>query len=200
MIDFLADSNVIFLLMTFGLYGLIYEVASPGAMLPGITGAICLLLWMFAMRDVPVSYPALFLMVVGIGGLTAEGFFKAYGLLGLAGALAFAWGSHTFIMPGGTYTPVSLPLIAAVTLVSIGILSVGLKFLLRTRKRRISTGAEALRHSIGDVVAWSGSTGEVRAAGSVWKARSKEALPLKAGDRVKVSDIDGLCLIIESAT
>jgi membrane-bound serine protease (ClpP class) len=83
------------------------------------------------------------------------------------------------------------------TLISVAVLSVGLKVILRTRKRAVSTGAEALRNATGEVVSWSETKGEVHAAGSVWKARSASGQVFKKGDKVKVHDIDGLCLIVE---
>jgi len=197
MIQLLTDSDVIFLLMSIGLYGLIYECVMPGGFLPGITGAICLLLWMFAMNGMPVNYFGVLLMILGIGSMTAEGFFNSRGALALAGAVSFVIGSRIFINVNPVIHGVSPWLIGSMTLISLGTLSVGLKFVLRTRKRAVSTGAEALRGSAGEVVSWDHTQGEVHAAGSVWKARSNTDYSLKKGDKVKVSDIDGLCLIIK---
>ncbi|MBU6475145.1 MAG: hypothetical protein KGL10_01920 [Alphaproteobacteria bacterium] len=196
----LSNSDVIFILMSVGFYGLIYEAAMPGGILPGITGAICLMLWIFALNGMPVNYAGVLLMVLGIGGMTAEAFFKSRGFLAFAGALCFAAGGKIFIPAGAPAHPVSLWLVGGMTLVSLVVLSLGLKTALRTRKRAVSTGAEGLRGTAGEVVSWSGAKGEVRAAGSVWKARSETAYALEKGVRVKIRDIDGLCLIIEPAT
>lgn len=192
LMEFLSDPTVAFLLMTIGLYGLIYELVSPGGFLPGITGAICLLLGAFAVNHIPVNYFGLLLMIVGIGFMTAEAFVRSFGILALSGAISFAFGSHLFIEQG-----ISPWLIGSVTLVSLALLSWGLKLILRTRKRAVSTGVEGLRHTTGEIVHWTETQGDVMAAGSTWKARSATAYTLKKGDKVKVVDIDGLCLVIE---
>ena len=197
MMEILTDSNTVFLLMTLGLYGLIYELVSPGAFLPGITGAICLMLWMFALNGMPVNYFGILLMILGIGGMTAEAFFKAFGLLAIAGAASFVVGSKIFINISPAFQGVSPWLIGSMTLISLALLSVGLKFILRTRKRAVSTGVEALRGSTGAIISWSRTKGEVLAAGSVWKARSTADYTFKKEDKVKILDIDGLCLIVE---
>lgn len=197
MMEIIATPNVAFLLMALGLYGLIYELVSPGAFLPGITGAICLLLGMFAISHLPVNYLGLLLMILGIGSMTAEAFFRARGTLGLTGAICFAAGGVFFMNSAVPGQAVSPWLIASLTVMSVGLLSVGLKLILRTRKKSVSTGAEALRHGAGDVVRWAGAEGEVTAEGFVWKARSTTELILKKGDKVKIVDIDGLCLIVQ---
>lgn len=190
--QFFTDPNVIFMLMTLGCYGLVFEFVSPGIFVPGIAGALLLLFGFFTLDQMPVSYVGVFLMMSGIGIMTAEAFFKSRFMLALVGAAAYAAGGVLFLN-----NTVSLWLIASMTLISTGLLSVGLKIILRTRQRDISTGAESLRHATGEIVEWSGSKGEVAASGTVWRARSLQDYTLNKGDKVKVTDIDGLCLIIQ---
>ncbi len=197
MIEILTNPNIAFVLMTLGLYGLIYEFASPGGFVPGITGAICLLLGAFAINHLPVNYFGLLLMILGIASMTTEAFFRSFGILGIIGAISFATGGMMFIDNTAPAQNVSPWLIGGMTLISAGLLSVGLKVILRTRNRAVTTGTEALRHATGEVVHWSDTTGEIMAEGSVWKAKSTAGLILKKGDKVKVLDIDGLCLIIQ---
>jgi membrane-bound serine protease (ClpP class) len=197
MMAILTDSDALFLLMSVGLYGLIYECVMPGGFLPGITGAICLLLWMFALNGMPVNYFGILLMILGIGCMTAEAFFNSRYAFAFAGAVSFATGSKIFINASPTVHGVSPWLIGSMTLISLGVLSVGLKFVLRTRKRAVSTGAEALRNATGEIISWDHTKGEVHAAGSTWTARSATDYTLQKGDKVIIRDIDGLCLIIE---
>ncbi|MFH1159265.1 MAG: NfeD family protein [Pseudomonadota bacterium] len=197
MMEVFTSPDAIFLLMTLGLYGLIYEFVSPGVFLPGIAGAICLLLAALAINQVPVNYFGILLMILGIGCMTTGAFVRSYGILALAGAIGFAVGGRIFIDSSLPGTGVSPWLIGSMTLISLGVLSVGLKMLLRTRKKQISTGVEGLLHSVGEITEWSGAKGEVMIAGTVWKARSSADGIFKKGDRVKVSEIDGLCLIIQ---
>lgn len=188
----LSDPNVIYMLMVLGCYGLIYELVSPGIMVPGITGAILLLLGFFALSDFQVHLPGVLFMLVGFGLMTAEAFVPMRGLLGLLGAVGFAGGSVLFLND-----TVSYGLIAGVTLVSAILLPMGLKALLRTRRAAVSTGAEALKSSTCEIVNWSGMKGEVMAEGSVWQARSLQEHSFKKGEKAKVVEIDGLCVIIE---
>lgn len=190
--EIIANPNVIFMLMTLGLYGLIYEFFSPGTFLPGITGAICLFLGVLALKGMPVNYFGILLMVVGIGSMTAEAFFRTFGVLAIAGAASFAVGGSLFIDKDVSYW-----LIGSMTLISLALLSVALKLVLHTRRRSVSTGAEALCNAIGEIVYWSDSKGEVLAAGTVWKAKGTANYILKNGDRVRIVDIEDLCLVVQ---
>ena len=197
MMEFLIDPNIIFFLMTLGLYGLIYEFASPGAFIPGITGAICILLAALALNQIHVNYFGVMLMILGIGCMTTDAFFRFYYILGIVGAISFAIGGKIFIDGDQTGQGVSLWLIGGMTLISLGVLSVGLKKLLSTRKNLISTGVEGMQHSTGEIIQWSGTKGEVRVAGTAWKAKSSTEYILKKGDEIKVVDVDGLCIIVQ---
>ena len=193
----ITNPNITFLLMTIGLYGLIYEFANPGAFFPGIMGGICLLLGLYALNVLPVNYAGLLLILLGIGCMTAEAFVPSFGVLGIGGAAAFAIGGMILIDSGVSGFGVSPWLIGSMTLTSLGILSVVLTLIVRAGRRPVSTGAEGLQDTVGEVVRWSRAEGEVLAAGSVWKARSSIEYILKKGDRVKILDIDELCLIIQ---
>jgi membrane-bound serine protease (ClpP class) len=160
-------------------------------------GGICLLLGLYALNVLPVNYAGLGLILLGIGCMTAEAFVPSFGVLGIGGAAAFAIGGMILIDSGVPGFGVSPWLVASLTLTSLGVLSVVLTMIMRTRKRTVSTGAEGLHGEIGEIVHWSRSEGEVLAAGSVWKARSSLEYILKKGDKVKVVGIDGLCLIVQ---
>jgi membrane-bound serine protease (ClpP class) len=186
--------------MSIGAYGIILEFSHPGAFFPGIMGAICLLLGLYALNVLPVNYLGLGLIVLGIGCMTAEAFMPSFGVLGIGGAAAFAIGASILInsdIPGFGISPW---LIGAVTLTSLGLLSVGLAMVLRARKRPVTTGVEAMTGSTGQVVDWHQTEGEVRVAGTVWKAKSTVAYILKKGDKIKVASVEGLCLIIQPLT
>lgn len=188
----LADPNFVYMLMVLGCYGLIYELVSPGIMVPGISGAILLLLGFFAIGDIHVNYFGILLMLCGFGLMTAEAFVPMRGFLGLLGAIGFAGGSVLFLNETVSYW-----LIGSMMLVSALLLSLGLKALLRTRRATVSTGTEALKNSTCEIVNWSGVKGEVMAEGSVWQARSLQPQSFKKGDKAKVAEIDGLCIVIE---
>jgi membrane-bound serine protease (ClpP class) len=193
--EFLAvitDPNIAYILMLVGIYGLIIEFYNPGLGVPGVVGAVCLLLALYAFQVLPVSYAGLGLILLGIALMTAEAFAPSFGILGLGGVVAFVMGS---IMLMDTDVPgyqIAMPMIFAFALFSAGLLAVALGLILRARRQQVVTGpdhlvgAHALVESVNEGVAW------VRLDGELWESASDE--PLAAEDEVTVDEIDGVVL------
>ncbi|HHV7524528.1 TPA: NfeD family protein, partial [Burkholderia orbicola] len=148
----IADPNVALILLTIGIYGLFFEFANPGFVLPGVAGTICLLVGLFAMQLLPVSYAGLGLVLLGLGCLVAEAFLPTFGVLGFGGIVAFTIGALMLIdtdVPGyGIPWPVIASLALGGALLVAGVSSVAL----RARRRPVVTGAEAMLGSIGEVL------------------------------------------------
>ena len=89
----ITNPNVASLLMLIGVYALIFEFYSPGMIGPGVVGAICILLALYAFQVLPVDYTGLALLLLGIGMMVAEAFIGAFGALGIGGLVAFVIGS-----------------------------------------------------------------------------------------------------------
>lgn len=192
----ITHPNVAFLLMTLGSYGLIYEFAHPGALFPGIVGGICLLLGLYALNILPISYAGAALLFAGIALMAAEAFVPAFGVLGIGGAVAFALGATFLIdsdMPG---YGIDLWLIAAMTVSSLGILSVLLTLALKSQKRPGTTGVEELLLATAQVLHWSKGRGEVMVTGEVWQAEADENYIFKKGDSARIIKVDGLRVTI----
>lgn len=199
LLEVITHPNVAFLLMTLGSYGLIYEFANPGALFPGIIGAICLLLGLFALNILPINYSGLALMFLGITLMAAEAFTAAFGILGIGGAAAFALGAMMLIesdMPG---YGIDWWVIASTTAMSVGILSVMLAVAMEAQRRPATTGVEELLSAEGEVIEWSGGTGEIRVTGEIWKAVTQNQIILQKGDKVRIVAVDGLILTIDQA-
>lgn len=199
LLEVITHPNVAFLLMTLGSYGLIYEFANPGALFPGIIGAICLLLGLFALNILPINYSGLALMFLGITLMAAEAFTAAFGILGIGGAAAFALGAMMLIesdMPG---YGIDWWVIASTTAMSVGLLSVLLAVALKAQRRTPTTGIEELLTAEGEVIGWSGGEGEIRVTGEIWKAVTRSQIILQKGDKVKVVAVDGLILTVDHA-
>jgi membrane-bound serine protease (ClpP class) len=198
--EFLAtitNPNVAYILLLVGIYGLVFEFWNPGFTGPGVIGGICLVLALFALHQLPVNYAGLGLIGLGIAFMVAETFMPAFGILGIGGVVAFVIGS---IMLMDTDVPgfgISWPVIGAVGGVSASLFLVSLVLLARARKRPVVSGMEEMIGLTGDVVAWSGATGTVRTHGEVWRAKSSG--PLQPGQRIKVTDMDGLTLTVAPA-
>jgi len=198
--EFLAvitNPNVAFLLMLVGIYGLIFEFLNPGSVAPGLIGAISLLVALFALAFLPVSYAGAGLLLLGVALMVAEAHIGALGVIGVAGIVAFVIGATMLFPSGAPGLSLSMPVVAAGTIATAAFFLGGIALLLRSRRRPVVTGREALVGASGEVVAWSGSAGRVRVVGEIWLARA--ASELAEGVRIKVVGRDGLTLVVERA-
>ena len=199
--EFLAvitDPNIAYVLMLLGIYGLIIEFYNPGIGLPGVVGAVCLLLAMYAFQVLPISYAGLGLMLLGIGLMTAEAFSPSFGILGLGGIVAFVVGS---IMLMDTDLPgyqIAIPMIIAVTAFSVALLAVALGLLLRARRQALVSGMEHLLGAAGVVETFHGDRAMVRLEGELWQASSTQELAV--ADEVTVDAVEDLVLRVSKRT
>jgi membrane-bound serine protease (ClpP class) len=196
LLGLVTNPNVAFILMLIGIYGLILEFFNPGAVAPGLIGAISLLVALYALALLPINYAGAALVLFGVALMVAEAHIGAFGALGVGGIAAFVIGALLMFpaqVPGLT---LSGGVIAGTAIGSAALLMVVLAALLRSRKAPVVTGSEALIGAEGETVAWQGSEGRVRVKGEIWLARSDA--PLAAGDHVKVVDRDGLVLRVEA--
>ena len=193
----ITNPNVAFLLMLAGIYGMIFEFTSPGTMLPGTIGGICLLLALYALNVLPVNYAGAGLVLLGIALLVAELFIGSFGVIGIGGVIAFGVGSFMMFHSGVPGFELSLAVVIAATIMTAALFLLVIGLLMRSRKRPVVTGKEALLGAEGETIAWRQDEGSVRVLGEVWRARS--AQPLAPGTRVKVVNRDGLVLFVEPA-
>jgi membrane-bound serine protease (ClpP class) len=192
----ITNPNVAYLLLMIGIYGLILEFYSPGLGVPGIVGAICLLLGAYALQMLPISYAGLALILLGLALMVAEVVTPTVGVLGAGGVVAFVAGSIMLFdseLPG---YEVSLPIIAAVAVASAGTFMLGLGAAARARRLRVSTGREAMLGAPAVALEDFIESGRVRAFSESWLARSPQ--PVRKGDKLRVTAIDGLVLTVEA--
>ncbi len=188
----ITDPSIAYLLVLAGIYALFFEFSNPGLVFPGVAGAICILVALYAFHLLPVSYAGLALVLLGIAFMVAELFLPAYGSLGVGGAIAFVTGSVMLIDTDVPGFSVPLPLILAVAAVSLGFVFVVIGTAVKARRRPVVSGAEALIGSTGEVLADCDGEGWARVHSETWRIRS--STPLKAGQRVRVAAMDGLLL------
>jgi membrane-bound serine protease (ClpP class) len=193
----ISDPNVALILMTIGIYGILFEFWNPGAVAPGVIGGICLLVGLAALSVLPVNYAGLALLILGVALMVAEAFMPSFGIVGLGGIAAFAIGALFLFDPDQSDIPIqaSWPVIAALTALSAAFFLGVLGLAMRARRRPVITGAEEMIGSVGEVVAWAGARGRVRVRGEIWGAES--ALILAEGQKVRVTGRTGLVLAVE---
>lgn len=193
--EFLAvitNPNIAYVLMLVGIYGLLIEFYNPGVGLPGVVGAVSLLLAMYAFQVLPISYTGMGLIILGIGLMTAEAFAPSFGVLGLGGIVAFVVGSIMLMDTDLPAYQIALPMIAAFAVFSAALLMFALGMILRARRQAVRTGvghllgAVATIESVGNGIAWA------RLDGELWEVACDDILGPE--DRVVVEEIDGLTL------
>jgi membrane-bound serine protease (ClpP class) len=192
----ITDPNVAFILLMVGIYGLIFEFMSPGAVAPGVVGTICLLLGLYALNLLPINYAGLALTLVGIALLVFE-VFNPTVVLGVGGVIAFVLGAVMLFRVEAPGYRLSWPLIAIVTATLIGFVLVVLGSLRRARSGPIRVGAQAMRGISAEVLDWSANEGHVFAHGERWQARGAETF--KPGEIVEVANIVDLTLVVRRA-
>ena len=191
----ITDPNVAYILMLIGIYGLFFEFANPGFVLPGVAGAISLLLALYAFQVLPVNYAGLALLSLGIIFMLAEAFAPSFGALGFGGVIAFVIGSIILFDQEGTGYAVSLPLIFSLSLVTAGFFLFIIGAAIKARERPVVSGQEEMLHASGEVLDDFEGKGRIRIHGEIWLAES--ATPLRRGDKVQVVAIDGLVLKVK---
>ena len=191
----LTNPTVAYLLMLVGIYGLLFEGYNPGAIVPGVVGAICLLLALFAFQILSVNYAGLALIVLGVLLIVAEAFVPSFGALGLGGIIAFVIGSVILLDTDVPGFEVARPLIGALGFMG-GLATLGIvTFAVRSRNKPVVTGREQILHEVATVFADFEGEGRVRLHGEIWNAVS--STPVVAGQHVRVTGIDGLTLTVE---
>lgn len=181
----ITDPSVALMLLMAGVYGLFFEFWNPGLALPGVLGAICLLLGLFALQMLPVNYAGLALVLLGIAFIVAETFLPAYGSLGVGGIVAFAIGAVMLIdtdMPGFGVPYWLIGTLAAVSVLFVFFVAGAA---VKARRRPIVTGHEGLIGSTGIALDDLETEGWARVHSEQWRVTSP--VPVKRGQRVRVT-------------
>jgi membrane-bound serine protease (ClpP class) len=190
-----TNPNVAYLLMLIGIYGLLLEGYNPGAVLPGVVGAICLLLALFAFQVLSVNYAGLALIALGVILIVAESFVPSFGALGLGGIIAFVIGSVMLLDSDVPGFSIAWQLIATMALAGALVLLAIVSFAVRARRRPVVSGAEGLVRETAEAVEDFERQGLVRVHGELWTAVSPE--PVRSGQRLRISKVDGLVIQVE---
>ncbi len=193
LLSVITDPNVAVILMLVGVYGLIFEFTSPGAVAPGVVGTIALLLGLYSLNLLPIDYAGLALMLLGLTFLIVEAFNPTV-ILGLGGLAAFLLGAAMLFKveaPGFHLSPAVVGL--AAMLVFALVVFVG-RAVWRARRRQPRVGGEAMQGLPAKILDWRAGEGHVRANGERWLARGDETFT--PGETVEVATVSGLTLMV----
>ncbi len=191
LLDKLSDPNIAYIFLLLGMYGLIFELSNPGAILPGVAGVIFLILAFFAMQTLPINYAGLALIIFGIILFIVEIKIPSYGLLTIGGVISMFLGSLMLVQSPYPFMRVSLGVIIPGVLVTalFFIFAVGLG--LRAQARKPATGQEGLVGEIGEALTDVGPKGgKVNVHGEIWNAVSTQ--PIRKGKAIQVEKVERL--------
>ena len=191
----IADPGIAYVLLVFGIYGLLFEFYSPGLVAPGVVGGISLLLALFAFQMLPESFAGLALVALGVGLMISEHFVPGFGVLGIGGIAAFVIGSVMLVNPDVLGYRIPWSMLAIGLVASTGLLAVILNLVAGARKRPVVSGGRQMIGATGVVLEDTVVEGYARVHGEMWKVRF--GAPLKRGQRVRVTGMDGLVLAVE---
>jgi membrane-bound serine protease (ClpP class) len=191
----LTHPTIAYGLLLVGIYGLLLEGYNPGAVLPGVVGALALLLGLYGLQLLEVNYAGLALMALGVGLIVAEFFMPAFGSLGVGGLAAFVIGSILLFDNRASGLRVALPLIVGIA-VAGGLVIVTVGWLAaRARRRPLFSGVETMIGASVEAVGDCRDRCVVRYGGELWNART--ASPLRAGQEARIVKVVELTLWVE---
>ncbi|WP_316369452.1 NfeD family protein [Candidatus Thiodiazotropha sp. CDECU1] len=194
LLSIISNPNLAYILMLVGIYGLIYEFANPGSIVPGTVGAISLLLALYAFHLLPINYAGVALILLGLSLMVGEAFVPSFGTLGIGGVVAFTIGSLILIDTDQAGFGISLPLILVVAVSSAFLMVFVIGMALKSRNRPVVSGREEMLTSEGVVVEDFTGDGDIRVHGEIWRARSEQ--PVKKDQLVEITGREGLVLKI----
>jgi membrane-bound serine protease (ClpP class) len=197
LLGIISNPNIAYILMILGFYGLYFELSNPGAIFPGVAGAICLILAFYALQTLPINYAGLMLIILAILLFIAEAFIASHGVLGVGGAVAMLFGSLMLIDSPEPSLRISWAVIIPVVAASALLFIVTVTVAIRAHRSRVDTGKEGLIGMQAEAKTDIGADGQVLARGEYWSARSDE--PIAKGERVTVVAVDGLKLTVKKA-
>ena len=194
LLSFITNPNVAYILMLIGIYGLIFEFATPGTLIPGIVGAVSLMLSLYAFQVLPISYAGFALMLFGLALMIAEAFAPSFGILGLGGGLAFIIGSIFLMDTSAPGYGISPALVGTMGLLNLAFFAFVLGAVIQARKRPVVTGTDIMVGTKAVALEDFGSEGKVKTKGEIWQARSP--VPVQADQDLKITGTDGLVLLV----
>lgn len=201
LLDMISDPNLAYILMMLGFYGILFELYSPGAIVPGVIGVICLILAFYAMHTLPLNYAGLALIVFAIILFILEVKITSHGILGIGGVIALALGSIMLIRTDSAleFLRISWSVIISTTVITALFFFFLISLAVKAQKAKPVTGIEGIIGEEGEALARLEPAGMVRVHGELWSARSVSG-NIEQGQRIRVTAIENLTLNVEQVS
>lgn len=199
-LNILSDPNIAYIFMMIGIYGLLFELYNPGAVFPGVAGAISLLVALYALHTLPINYSGVALILLGIILFLLEIKVASYGLLTIGGVISLFLGSIMLINTDAwfEFQEISLEVIIPTVLFTAAFFLFAIGAGLKAQRRQPTTGVEGIVGERGIAFTKLQPTGQVKVHGEMWNAESIDGnLPKDAS--IVVAEVNGLLLKVKKA-
>ncbi len=192
----LADPTIAYILLMIGIYGIYFELSSPGAVLPGVIGGISLLLGFYALQTLSANYAGFLLILLSLLLFFLELKIQSHGALAIGGIIAMVLGSlMLFRQSADPFLRISWPVLIGMVVLSAVFFGVVISLAVRSQFRKPSTGSEGMVGETGEAVTDIDGTGKVFVVGEQWDAVSDR--PVRKGEPVTVKAVRGMTLVVE---
>jgi membrane-bound serine protease (ClpP class) len=198
LLSILSDPNLAYILLILGIYGIFFELYSPGAIFPGVIGGICLILAFYSMHTLPINYAGLALIIFAVILFILEIKIVSHGILTIGGVISLLLGSLMLIDTESFLEAmeISLELIILIVILTTAFFVFALTFGIKAQKKKIATGQEGIVGEKGTAISNLNPEGEVKVHGEIWIAESLEG-NIKKGSNVLVAEIQNLKLKVK---
>lgn len=199
--DALANPNIAYMLMMLGFYGLFFELSNPGAVLPGLLGAVCLILAFYSLQTLPINYAGALLILMAVVMFMLELWVPSYGMLTLGGLVTLIMGSLMLIDSPEDYLRISLTVILPISLFTAAFFFFLVGSGIRAQRGKVITGAEGMvgMEGVAETAISSAEPGKVFVEGDIWNAVTNGE-NISTGDKVRVTGMKGLTLVVIKAS
>jgi len=195
MLKALSDPNIAYVLMTIGMIGVLAELYNPGAILPGIVGAISLILAFYSLQSLPVNYAGVLLVLLGVVLFILEATVTSYGLLAIGGVASMILGGLMLVKTDAPFLKISWSVILPVVTLAAGFSLFVVGMGVRAMRRQPTTGSEGMVGLVGVAKTSLTPQGKILVHGELWDAISEQSL--QPGDQVEVTRVEGLRLYVK---
>lgn len=197
-LDIISDPNIAYILLLLGMYGILFELYNPGAILPGIVGVIALILAFYSMQTLPINYAGLALIIFAIILFLLEIKIVSHGLLAIGGVISLLLGSMMLVKSGSSleFVRISRGVIISATIVSAFFFLFVVGFGIKAQRLKVVTGIDGLIDDVGEVMDRLAPTGTIKVRGEIWNAESI-AGNIGKGEKVRIKEMKNLKLFVE---
>jgi membrane-bound serine protease (ClpP class) len=191
----ISNPTIAYILLILGMAGMYFELSTPGAILPGVLGGICLILAFYAFQTLPINYAGLLLIILGVILFIAEVTVVSHGILTIGGMTAMILGSLMLIDSPAPFLQISLSAILGVTAATTAFFVFAIGAVFRAHRRQPATGREGLVGQAGVARTRLNPDGLIFIRGEIWNATCVEGA--EPGEQVQVTSVAGLKLKVK---